>query len=118
MSATATMPTPDQIKAYAESLPDIYRQVLTALHTADPDRRYGDGVVSYQLWQQLTAVRSQYARRDYEFALQELEQSGFVRHLEDIPFWQVTELGEELLAAVTGRRAKKVVVPALPKPNW
>lgn len=117
-TATPTMPTPDQLKAYADSLPDIYRQVLTALSDAAPDRRYGDGVMAYAVWQQLAGVRSEYVRRDYSYALDELEQSGFLGFTDEINLWQITPLGEELLAAVTGKRARKVTVPALPKPNW
>lgn len=118
MPATATMPTPEQLKAYAESLPDIYRMVLKALHAANPDRREGDGVHGYEFWQQLVAVRSEYVRGDYAHALENLEASEFVRYDEEIGFYMFTPLGEDLMAAVTGKRAKKVVVPPLPKPNW
>jgi hypothetical protein len=118
MSATATMPTPEQLKAYADSLPDIYRQVLKALHAADPDRRYGDKVIPHLLWQQLATVRSEYVHREYQFALEELAQSGFLVYEDEPDWWRVTDVGEELLTAVTGKRAKTVVVPPLPKPNW
>ncbi|MCU0706010.1 MAG: hypothetical protein MUF18_18760 [Fimbriiglobus sp.] len=118
MSTAPTLPSPEKIKAYADELPEIYRLVLSALHAADPDRRYGEGVVPTLLWQQLAGVRSEYVRREYLRALEELEGKGFLYDDDENGLWGVTPLGEELLAAVTGKRAKNVVVPPLPKLNW
>ncbi len=52
MTATAPaapQPTPEQLKAYADQLPEIYREILAAFQFADPNRQYGEGVLESTL---------------------------------------------------------------------
>ena len=38
------MATDEQLKSYAESLPSIYREILTAFPRMEPNRRQGYGL--------------------------------------------------------------------------
>ena len=44
-TATATLPTQDQLREYAEQMPQVYKDILIALRAADPYRRVGKGVL-------------------------------------------------------------------------
>ncbi len=117
-STTAKTPTTEQLKAYADKLPAIYREILTAMHAADPHRRYGVGIDAQAFWNQLLQLVSEYSRTDYRYAIERLEARGFLEYQDETGFWKLADVGEELMAAVTGKRAPKVVVPDLPHPNW
>jgi len=43
-TAPAPQPTPEQLKAYAEQLPDVYKDILVAIQAAQPNRVIGEGV--------------------------------------------------------------------------
>jgi hypothetical protein len=111
-------PTPEQIKAYAETLPAIYREILGAMQNADPLRRYGGGIDPRGFWQELVGSRSEYTRGEYNYAVEQLEKRGFLGYDDSVGFYFPTDACEELMAVLTGKRAKTVEVPDLPEPNW
>lgn len=114
------MPTPAQLKEYANSLPPIYRDILVAFgHAASPYRHFMEGMAVDVLLTEMTNRKNAYPISEVYSALEQLEKEGFVLlDVIDLAYVSPTALGEELLEAVTGAKAKKVTVPALPKPNW
>lgn len=117
-TAPARMPTADQMKAYAEQLPQIYRDVLTAFQDATPGRRFGEPVALATLDKHLINQNRRYDAEETTLAVGKLVANGFLASANRFDFFQPTPLGEELIAAVTGRRAKQITVPDLPKPTW
>lgn len=120
-------PTDSELKDYADALPPIYRQILSAFPEINPDRRERDDVLESSLVNHLLQKQSDYDDEDLEIALDRLNQSGFIEREEKkmiglgggnggYAFAQLkpTELGERLLRAVTGKSAKKRFVPPLP----
>jgi hypothetical protein len=122
MPATATpvrLPTPEQMKAYADELPEIYRKIVHGLAAVQPDRVIGQSVFLYDLLSALAeAPAPHYPAVVYYRAIEHLRDSGFLAGEPESRALQPTDLGEELIAAVTGKRAEPLLVPALPKPNW
>jgi len=121
MSATAApvrLPTPEQMKAYADELPEIYREIVQAIQRADPERRYGHGISPRAVLSELAKSRLPFNRREFLTAVEQLMELGFLKDFDDGEFWLVTDLGEDLVATVTGLKAKRVEVPPLPKPKW
>lgn len=61
MSATAAIPTDEQLKEYAAQLPDLYKDILAAFQYADPSRDRGEGLYEEQLanflWNEATRNR-------------------------------------------------------------
>ncbi len=114
------MPTPEQLKAYADQLPKLYRDILTAFGRAtEPVRRYLEGVSTDVLETQLVNQGTPYSDSEVFAALERLERSGFFSiEVQDLTYAAPTPLGEDLLAAVTGKAVPKIPVPDLPKPTW
>ena len=113
-------PTDEQLREYAAKLPQIYKDILAAFSKADPSRRQGDAVGLERLQEALPGSEFDTSRpslRDFNEAVGNL---CFEEILEETGFAGVypTELGERLIAAVTGRKAPLKVVPPLPVPTW
>jgi len=114
-TATKKMPTAAQMKAYADQLPAIYRDLLKAMAQTDPERVVGDVFVAHLVHSKL---EGKYSRRAIEGCLMELESQNYLSLEDRVGAIELTDLGEELLAAVTGKKPKAEVVPKLPKPTW
>jgi len=114
------MPTPAQLKEYADSLPPIYRDILVAFgRAASPYRRYLQGMSVDVLLTDLINHGLGYHASEVYSALEKLEEAGFVHvDVADLPGVDPTVMGEELLEIVSGKKAEMVLVPDLPKPNW
>ncbi len=135
------MPTPEQLQAYADGLPDIYRDILHVFGSQPVERRYREPVIEGSIvatlggWQ--GHRRPKYPPAQVEAALDKFETAGILEWsgaLWDIPLdsprpqpgdrsqargrYAPTDLGEQLIAVVTGRPALKVEVPELPAPTW
>lgn len=122
MSATTAakpLPTPEQLKAYADQLPEIYRHVLTAFSTANPSRLAGEGLFAGTLATHVVNRGGRFQPEEITLALYQLDDAGFLTtEVGGFDFYTPTPVGEELIAALTGWRAKRVTVPELPKPTW
>lgn len=154
MSVTATLPTPEQLRAYADQMPAVYRDIFIAIRGADPYRRVGEGVLHGSVLNVMRGRMSgsgsgsgsggyhphyspdEITRRrvddpnrvrgnnitdgEFDVALDRLAELGFIQDPDSTPYGSVvpTELGEQLIAAVTGAPTFKVALPDLPKPNW
>ena len=145
VAATKTEPTDEQIRAYADKLPGIYREVLAAFPSEAPNRRLGDGLLLSSIDARFQeTMPPDYRTRDLNSAVSQLEARGFLargdrakrdglpghglgvghmmaqalRTLESDPFLVPTYLGERLITAVTGHSAAEKEVPPLPEPTW
>lgn len=133
-TATATMPTPEQLRAYADQMPAVYRDILIAVPLAAPGRRVGEGVSARTVKEYLRVsplrvripsvgpeVRADdITAVEFDDALDRLAEAGFLIDPNDTPYGAVvpTELGEQLIAAVSGIPLQRIPLPDLPTPNW
>ena len=111
------MPTDDQLREYADSLPPIYQEILRSFPRIEPSRRQGFGLA-------FQTIAADFENRGIDFGLdeimaacQELEHNGLVENKHRI-FVHPTPLCERLISLMTGRMAPTVKVaplPALPK---
>ena len=103
------MATDEQLKSYAESLPSIYREILTAFPRMEPNRRQGYGLA----FQTLAADLDNFRLGEIILACEQLEQRNLVEIKHRI-FVHPTHLGERLIGIITGQSAPVVQVPELP----
>ena len=96
---------------YAESLPAIYRDILAAFPRFDPTRKVGYGLAFQSLY---SALNGKYNLGDIKLACEQMAQAG-VMEIRNTIFAMPTQIGEELIAAVTGGDpAAKAGVPPFP----
>ena len=145
-TAPAPQPTPEQLKAYAEQLPDLYKDILAAIQAAQPNRVIGQGVLAGTVRMFLLNQRNEFVHgfplrsiSDPRFAdpkfllaarfLTEADFSAIVDRLVEadilepddepaFPRLLPTPLGERLIAAITKKETPRRVLPDLPKPTW
>ncbi len=149
MTATAPaapQPTPEQLQAYADQLPDLYKYVLAALQFAQPNRVVGQGVLAgtvrmflhnrrYALvgdtparefadprfsGQEFLDAVPFLSEEDFAGIADRLYEAGFLE-LDDEPKFPrltPTPLGERLIAALTGKETPHRPIPQLPNPTW
>jgi len=125
------MPTPtdEQLKAFAEQLPPIYRDILAAFPGINPERKAGGALMAMSLVDRFGPAIDD--ERDEQFdadhdedevldALQQLEDRGFLaRHprLASLSY-APTALGERLISLLTGHRPRPKGAPPLPQLTW
>lgn len=107
------MPTDEQLRTYAESLPAIYREILAAFPRIEPNRKQGYGLAFQTLAADFEGRRIGFSLGEIIRACEELEQNGVVEIKHRI-FVHPTPLGERLVTLVSGRQAPAVTVPKLP----
>lgn len=103
------MATDEQLKSYAESLPSIYREILTSFPRMEPNRKQGYGLA----FQTLAADLDSFRLGEIILACEQLEQRNLVEIKHKI-FVHPTQLGERLIGIITGQSAPIVQVPELP----
>ena len=143
MTATAPaapQPTAEQLKAYADQLPELYREVLAAIRAVNPHRRVGEGVFPSQIRNHLSNEYERSERRwglndaggayplkvgaltdiEFEQLLDTLAVNGFIHDPLDTRLGRLipTDLGEQLISILTGVPPRRVELPPLPKPTW
>jgi hypothetical protein len=127
-------PTDQQLKHYAAELPKIYKYVLEAFAKASEERREGEPLPFTVIRQWVMLKDSYYRTGDVHEAILKLRDRGLVKRYHDpehpplhpgeqeestwIVDWVPTELGEKLVAALTGRAPVRSVVPELPELVW
>lgn len=113
-------PTDEQLREYAAKLPQIYRDILKAFQAATPNRWHGDSLRVEVIRDGLPGSEFDPRRpslREIDVAIENmcdaaiLDDTGFAAYFP-------TDLGERLIAALTGRESPKAVVPPLPVPTW
>jgi hypothetical protein len=100
---------PQITQGYLEQLAPIYKDVLAAFWRFDPTRKNGEGLAFQSLY---SVLDEQYTLGEIRAACLELEKGGAVEIRNGI-FAHPTELGEELITAVTGK-APITVPPFVP----
>lgn len=98
---------------YVQGLPSIYQEILRAYPRLEPGRRAGYGLMLQTLYEEL---RGEFSPEEIKHACEQMadgaavtiQQGGFVRP---------TNLGEDIIAALTGHRsAPERAVPPFPPP--
>lgn len=85
---------------YLSTLAPIYRDVLAAFPRFDPTRQYGEGLAFQSLH---SVLDEQYTLGEVRAACLELERGGAVEVRNKI-FAHPTEIGEQIIEAITGKR--------------
>ena len=112
------MPTEAEVIEYAKKLPEIYRDIMAAYSEIEPGRKAGYGLAFQTLAMHFINTRRGWALGEVQEACKQLAGTGFLEIKNGI-FAHPTELGEQLIAAVTGKPpASRVNVPQLPKQPW
>jgi hypothetical protein len=91
---------------YVAELPQIYREILSAFPSLEPQRKKGYALALQTLSSEL---RRHYSYGEIKAACEQLAQGGAVEIRNEI-FVCPTDLGEELIEGLTGKKA-----PPIPK---
>src|SRR5580698_5967462 len=112
------MPSDAEIAAYAKGLPSIYRDIMAAFPEIEPGRKAGYGLAFQTLAMHFVNTQRGYGFEEVKEACKQLAANGFIEIRNEI-FAHPTELGEQMIAVVTGgSRASKLVIPQLPAHSW
>jgi hypothetical protein len=112
------MPSNAEMAAYAQNLPPVYRDILAAFPAIEPGRKAGYGLAFQTLAMHFANTKRGYALGEIQEACKQLADSGFVE-LRNSIFVHPTDLGEQLIAVVTGgSRAASLAIPRLPARTW
>jgi len=97
---------------YLKELPDIYREILSAFPRLEPTRKAGYGLAYQTLYESL---RERCSLGDIIQACQQMQQGGAVEIKQRI-FVHPTEMGEQIIEGLTGKKPRESTVPAFPTP--
>ena len=97
---------------YVTSLPDIYREVLSAFPALEPSRKAGYGLAYQTLYEHL---QDRHTLGEIIEACRQMQEGAAVE-IKNKLFVHPTSLGEEIIAELTGKRAREPHVPPFPKP--
>ena len=112
------MPSDAEMAVYAKSLPPIYHDIMAAFPVIEPGRKAGSGLAFQTLAIHFANTKRGHGLEEIREACKQLADSGFVE-IRNTIFVHPTDLGEQLIAVVTGGpRAANIVVPQLPTRNW
>lgn len=111
------MPTDAELSEYAKKLPPIYRDILAAYPEVEPGRRPGGGLAFQTLTAHFANRRIEHGFADVQEACERLAEAGLIVIRNGI-FAHPAELGERLIAVLTGKRASERRIPELPRPTW
>ncbi|MGH7139497.1 MAG: hypothetical protein ACREHD_27440 [Pirellulales bacterium] len=96
--------------SYISEIPEIYRDILAAFPTIFPPRAKGDGLSVQTLH---AGLHEKYSLAEIDAACKELEKNSFVEIKHGV-FVHPLEIGEELIAKLTGGMVPAELVPPLP----
>jgi len=97
-------------KDYVDSLPLIYRDILSAFPSFEPNRRKGYGLAYQSLF---AAMDEKWQMAEIMKACEQMANAGVVA-IKQRFFVHPTEVGEELIAQITGQMAPQLSVPEFP----
>jgi hypothetical protein len=108
---------------YVDSLPPIYRDILAAFPEIAPARKVGEGLTFQTLFARLREAarprtqrdtrRTAWSYREIVEACRNMERAGAVK-IEQTMFVCPTEVGEQIIAALTGKQAAEHHVDEFP----
>ncbi|MBM4034841.1 MAG: hypothetical protein FJ291_24115 [Planctomycetes bacterium] len=103
-----------ELRKYAEGLPEIYREILAAFPRFTPGRKAGYGLAYQTLDDDFERRGVRYTMGEIMLACEKLAERGLVEIKHGF-FVCPTDRGEQLIAAVTGQEpAIAETVPDLP----
>jgi hypothetical protein len=112
------MPSQAEMKQYAQTLPPIYREILSAFPDVEPGRKAGYGLAFQTLAAHFANTRRGYGFEEVREACILLADGGFLEIKNGI-FAHPTQLGEQLIAVVTDKPvASNARIPQLPAHAW
>ena len=112
------MPSDAEMTDYAKHLPRIYADIIGAFPGIEPGRKAGYGLAFQTLAMHFANTRRGYSLSEVQRACMKLADEGFVEIKNGI-FAHPTDLGEQLIATVTGQPpASNLVLPQLPVRTW
>jgi hypothetical protein len=111
-------PPAEQLRAYAQQLPDIYRDILVAFQTSGPPRTEGDPVAFGTIHMHLLNEGKTYTEAQLGAALDKLVANGFVSERDFLTWFAPTRWGEALIGLLTGTTTRPAIVPDLPQRTW
>ncbi|MFM9960772.1 MAG: hypothetical protein ACKV2Q_06060 [Planctomycetaceae bacterium] len=97
---------------YLESVPPIFKEILAAFPKVDPRRLRGTGLGFQSIY---SALDEKYTLTEIKLACKELELGNAVEQRIS-NFVHPTELGEILIAALTGVTAESLIIPEFTPP--
>jgi len=104
-----------EYREYAETLPEIYREVLAAFARIEPNRKAGYGLALQTIAADFEGRGLGFTLGDTIEACQQLQDKGFVQ-IKNRIFVHPTERGERLITVITGREPRRASIPPLPAP--
>jgi hypothetical protein len=112
------MPSDAELATYSVALPPIYRDILAAFPEVEPGRKAGYGLAFQTLAMHFANTGRAHGFDEVQEACLHLAENGIIEIRNRI-FAHPTDLGEQLIAAVSGRpRAVASRVPQLPARTW
>jgi len=112
------MPSDVEMKKYAKNLPAIYRDIVAAFPEIEPNRRAGDGLAFQTFAAHFANTHRGHSLGDVREACIRMADNGFFE-IKNVIFVYPTDLGEQLIAAVTDRPIPTHArVPELPMRTW
>lgn len=97
---------------YLKKMPKLYKDVLGAFPQADPVRAIGDALPYQSIY---SVLEGKYSPREIKLACDQLAQGRAVE-IQNTIFIHPTELGEQLIAAVSGVQAGERTIPTFSPP--
>lgn len=98
---------------YVKNLEPIYRDILAAFPRFDSTRKVGHGLSYQSLY---SALNGKYDLGEIQLACERMAEGGAMAIRNEI-FVHPTDLGEEMIAALTGERASMPTVPPFNPPR-
>src|SRR5438552_13892351 len=96
------MPSDTDMKRYAQTLPPIYRDIMAAFPEIEPRRGAGYGLAFQTLAMHFANTGRDHSFNEVREACLRLAENGFIEINNEI-FAHPTDLGEQLIAAVTDK---------------
>ncbi len=109
------MPSDQELRAYSETLPEIYREILSAFQRIEPNRKAGYGLAFQTLAADFKDQGLGYNLGEIIRACEQLQEHQIVTIKHRI-FVHPTDFGERLISLLTGQDSREDAVPALPSP--
>lgn len=109
------MASEQELQAYVQKLPAIYREILAAFPRIEPSRKAGYGLAFQTLATDFKSRGSSFGAGEIINACNQLQQHGIVEIKHHL-FVHPTGYGERLIGAITGLPAPAAEVPVLPTP--
>ena len=108
------MATAEQLSSYAQNLPDIYQEILSAFPRIEPHRKAHYGLAYQTIWADMEQRKCGISLGQLMKACERLAEQNVVE-IKHRMFVHPTDTGEQLIEALAGQQAQQAAeVPALP----